>query len=183
MCFFIVLLDGFDIVVIGFIVLLFVLEWGILCLVLVFVLSVVFFGLVVGVFVVGLLLDWIGCCFMLIVFVLVFGVVCFVFVYVSSIMNLIVLCFVIGIGFGVVMLNVVILMSEFCFDKCCVVIVNLMFCGFFLGVVFGGFLVVWMILYFGWCSVFMLGGVVLLVLFLLLVLYLLEFVCYMIVRS
>lgn len=181
MCFVIVLFDGFDMVVIGFIVLLLFGEWNFIKFDFVFVLSVVLFGFVCGVFVLGLLFDWFGCCLLLFGLVFLFGVVCLMFVFLNMIGYLIILCFIIGVGFGVVMLNVVMMMGEFCLDKCCVIVINLMFCGFLFGVVFGGFLVVWMILYFGWCSVLVFGGVMLLLFGVLLLLKMLELVCFMVV--
>lgn len=183
MCFFIVLLDGFDTAAIGFIAPSLVSEWGISRPALAPVLSAALFGLAVGALVAGPLSDRIGRRLMLIVSVLVFGVACLASAYASNITNLTALRFVTGIGLGAAMPNAVTLMSEFCPDKRRAVIVNLMFCGFPLGAAFGGFLAAWMIPHFGWRSVLMLGGLAPLALLLLLVSQLPESVRYMIAKS
>lgn len=169
LCFLIVVIDGFDIVLIGFIVFVICVEWGLLFVWFVLVFGVGLVGLMVGVFVFGLFGDWFGCKCLLFVCVVCFGIVSVVLVSVGSLIELIVWCFVIGFGFGGVMLNVIMLMFEYCLVCCCLLFVMMMFCGFMIGFVFGGFVVVLLIEYYGWCVVLVVGGVVLLLFLLLFV--------------
>lgn len=183
MCFFIVLLDGFDTAAIGYIAPSLIKEWGVSKPDLAPVLSSALFGLAAGALSAGPLSDRLGRKLLLIASVAVFGIACFASAFSSSLSELTVLRFITGVGLGAAMPNAVTLMSEYCPSQRRAVLTNAMFTGFPLGAAFGGFLAAWMIPQFGWRSVLVLGGVVPLLLVALLVLRLPESARYMVAKN
>lgn len=183
LCFFIVLLDGFDTAAIGYIAPSLIKEWGVTKPALAPVLSAALFGLAAGALSAGPLADRLGRKRVLIGSVLVFAVACLASAFAGSLTELTVMRFVTGIGLGAAMPNAVTLMSEYCPDQRRATLTNAMFCGFPLGAALGGFLAAWMIPQFGWRSVLVLGGVAPLVLTVLLLLWLPESVRYMVAHS
>jgi AAHS family 4-hydroxybenzoate transporter-like MFS transporter len=183
LCFFIVLLDGFDTAAIGFIAPSLINEWGVSKPALAPVLSAALFGLAAGALSAGPLADRLGRKLVLVVSVLVFGIASLGAAFAGDLTQLTVLRFLTGVGLGAAMPNAVTLMSEYCPDKRRAMLTNAMFSGFPLGAAFGGFLAAWMIPHWGWRSVLVLGGVTPLVLVVLLVLFLPESVRYMVAKS
>ena len=183
LCFFIVLLDGFDTAAIGYIAPSLITEWGVAKPDLAPVLSAALFGLAGGAMFSGPLADRFGRKAVLVGAVLVFAVACLASSYSHDIQMLTALRFVTGLGLGAAMPNAVTLMSEYCPDSRRAMLTNAMFCGFPLGAAFGGFLAAWMIPHFGWRSVLHLGGVAPLVLVVLLVWLLPESVRYMVAKG
>jgi AAHS family 4-hydroxybenzoate transporter-like MFS transporter len=183
LCFFIVLLDGFDTAAIGFIAPSLIKEWGASKAALAPVLSAALFGLAAGALSAGPLADRLGRKRVLVGSVLVFGVACLASSFARDLTELSLLRFLTGVGLGAAMPNAVTLMSEFCPDQRRATLTNAMFCGFPLGAAFGGFLAAWMIPNFGWRSVLVLGGITPLVLVILLVLFLPESVRYMVAQA
>jgi AAHS family 4-hydroxybenzoate transporter-like MFS transporter len=180
LCFFIVLLDGFDTAAIGYIAPSLVAEWGVSRPELAPVLSAALFGLAFGALSAGPLADRFGRKAVLVGSVLVIGAACLASSFAGGLNALVVWRFVTGLGLGAAMPNAVTLMSEYCPEGRRATLTNAMFCGFPLGAALGGFLAAWMIPQFGWRSVLLLGGVVPLALALLLLLLLPESVRYMV---
>lgn len=183
LCFFIVLLDGFDTAAIGYIAPSLIQEWGVTKPALAPVLSAALFGLAAGALSAGPLADRFGRKRLLVVSVLIFGVACLASSFAGSLTGLTVLRFITGLGLGAAMPNAVTLMSEFCPDARRATLTNAMFCGFPLGASLGGFLAAWMIPQWGWRSVLGLGGLAPLVLVVLLVVFLPESVRYMVAKG
>ncbi|MDJ0391506.1 aromatic acid/H+ symport family MFS transporter [Roseomonas sp. E05] len=183
LCFFIVLLDGFDTAAIGYIAPSLITEWGVSRPALAPVLSAALFGLAAGALCSGPLADRAGRKAVLVAAVAVFGVACLASAFAGSLDQLVIWRFITGIGLGAAMPNAVTLTSEYCPEGRRAILVNAMFCGFPLGAAFGGFLAAWMIPQWGWRSVLLLGGVAPLALTLLLILLLPESVRYMIARG
>lgn len=183
LCFFIVLLDGFDTSAIGYIAPSLITEWGVAKPDLAPVLSAALFGLAGGAMGSGPLADRFGRKAVLVGSVLVFAIACLASGYSHDIQALTALRFVTGLGLGAAMPNAVTLMSEYCPDSRRAMLTNAMFCGFPLGAAFGGFLAAWMIPHFGWRSVLHLGGLAPLVLAVLLLLLLPESVRYMVAKG
>ena len=183
LCFFIVLLDGFDTAAIGYIAPSLIKEWGVSKLALAPVLSAALFGLAAGALSAGPLADRLGRKRLLVVSVLVFAVGCLGSAFAADLTQLTVLRFITGIGLGAAMPNAVTLMSEYCPDQRRAMLTNAMFSGFPLGAAFGGFLAAWMIPQWGWRSVLILGGVTPLILVLLLAIFLPESVRYMVAKA
>src|SRR3954449_109804 len=182
LCFFIVLLDGFDTAAIGYIAPSLITEWGVERPALAPVLSAALFGLAFGALSAGPLADRFGRKAVLVVSVLVFGVACLASAFSGGLTQLVGWRFMTGLGLGAAMPNAVTLMSEYCPDQRRATLTNAMFCGFPLGAAFGGFLAAWMIPLWGWRSVLLLGGIAPLVLALLLLLLLPESVRYMVAK-
>ncbi|RZT11402.1 MFS transporter, AAHS family, 4-hydroxybenzoate transporter [Duganella sp. CF402] len=159
LCFFIVLLDGFDTAAIGFIAPSLMKDWGIAKPDLAPVLSAALFGLAAGALTSGPLADRYGRRIVLMVAIFIFGSACAASALASSLQALTVLRFITGLGLGAAMPNAVTLTSEFSPDARRSTLTNAMFCGFPLGAALGGFLAAWMIPIWGWRSVLMLGGV------------------------
>ncbi len=183
LCFFIVLLDGFDTAAIGFIAPSLIKEWGASKAALAPVLSAALFGLAAGALSAGPLADRLGRKRVLVGSVLVFGLACLASSFAGDLTQLSAMRFLTGVGLGAAMPNAVTLMSEYCPDQRRATLTNAMFCGFPLGAAFGGFLAAWMIPNFGWRSVLLLGGITPLVLVVLLVLLLPESVRFMVAKS
>jgi AAHS family 4-hydroxybenzoate transporter-like MFS transporter len=183
LCFFIVLLDGFDTAAIGYIAPSLISEWGLPKPALAPVLSAALFGLAGGALCAGPLSDRFGRKPILITSVLLFGIACLGSSQSSDLTSLTVFRFITGLGLGAAMPNAVTLMSEFCPDGKRATLTNAMFCGFPLGAAFGGFLAAWMIPLWGWRSVLMLGGIAPLVLTALMMLVLPESIRYMVAKQ
>ena len=183
LCFFIVLLDGFDTAAVGFIAPSLLKEWGVEKSALGPVLSAALFGLAAGAILAGPLADRLGRRLVLLVSVLVFGLACGGSAFAGNLQELTILRFITGIGLGAAMPNAVTLISEFCPDARRSTITNAMFCGFPLGAACGGFLAAWMIPHWGWRSVLVLGGVTPLLLFAVMLFVLPESVRYLVARN
>src|SRR5215212_10952858 len=168
LCFWIVLLDGFDTAAIGYIAPSLITEWGMERPALAPVLSAALFGLAFGALSAGPLADRFGRKAVLAGSVLVMGVACLASAFAPDLNHLVVWRFVTGLGLGAAMPNAVTLMSEYCPEGRRALMTNAMFCGFPLGAAFGGFLAAWMIPLWDWRSVLVLGGTAPLVLCLLL---------------
>ncbi|MES2263695.1 MAG: MFS transporter [Pseudomonadota bacterium] len=179
LCFFIVLLDGFDTGAIGFIAPSLIKEWGVDRPSLAPVLSAALFGLASGALIAGPLADRIGRRIILLGSVLLFGAACAWSAFAANLEQLTILRFVTGLGLGAAMPNAVTLISEFCPDTRRSTLTNAMFCGFPLGAACGGFLAAWMIPMWGWRSVLVLGGVAPLLLFIVMLFVLPESVRHM----
>ena len=183
LCFAIVLLDGFDTAVIGFIAPSLVTEWGVPRPALAPVLSAALFGLAAGALFTGPLADRFGRKLVLIFSVLVFGLASLGSSFSTDLTMLTVFRFVTGLGLGAAMPNAVTLMNEFCPDGRRATMTNAMFCGFPLGAALGGFLAAWMIPLWGWRSVLQLGGIAPLILTVLLVRFLPESIRFMVANQ
>jgi len=183
LCFFIVLLDGFDTAAIGYIAPSLITEWGVSRPALAPVLSAALCGLAAGALSSGPLADRIGRKAVLVGAVSVFGVACLASAFSGTLDHLVVWRFITGVGLGAAMPNAVTLTSEYCPEGRRAILVNAMFCGFPLGAAFGGFLAAWMIPQWGWRSVLLLGGIAPLALALLLLVMLPESVRYMIAKG
>lgn len=183
LCFFVVLLDGFDTAAIGYVAPSLLKEWGIGKPALGPVLSAALFGLAVGALSSGPLADRFGRRMVLIGSTLVFAVGGFACSYAGDLEQLTLLRFLTGIGLGAAMPNSVTLMSEYCPSHRRALLTNAMFSGFPLGAALGGFLAAWMIPQWGWRSVLLLGGVAPLALAAVMLAFLPESVRYMTARN
>ena len=183
LCFWVVLLDGFDTAAIGYIAPSLITEWGLERPALAPVLSAALFGLAAGALSSGPLADRLGRKAVLLGSVLIMGAACLMSAFAGSLDQLVVWRFITGVGLGAAMPNAVTLMSEYCPDGRRATLTNAMFCGFPLGAAFGGFLAAWMIPQWGWRSVLVLGGTTPLVLTVLMALRLPESVRFMVAKN
>lgn len=183
LCFFVVLLDGFDTAAIGYIAPSLLKEWNLTRPALGPVLSAALFGLAAGALLAGPLADLVGRKLVLIGAVLLFALACLGSSFAGDLNMLTTARFITGVGLGAAMPNAITLISEYCPDRRRAVLTNAMFCGFPLGAAFGGFLAAWMIPQWGWRSVLMLGGTAPLVLVVLMGLFLPESVRYLVAKK
>ena len=162
LCFITVAMDGFDTAIIGFIASDLVQEWGVEKSALGPVMSAALVGLAVGALTAGPLADRIGRKKVLLMSIVVFGSFSLLTAFATSLNQLTLLRFLTGLGLGAAMPNAATLMSEYAPERRRALLVNLMFVGFPMGSSLGGFLSAWMIPHYGWQSVLILGGVMLL---------------------
>lgn len=157
-CFFIVFADGFDTSAIGFVAPALVREWGIAKPALGPVLSAAIIGMAVGALVAGPAADRFGRKRILFGSVVAFSAVSILSAAASSIDTLTTLRFIAGLGLGATMPNTATLLSEYVPSSKRGFLVNVMYCGFTLGAASGGIVAAALLPYFGWRSVFMVGG-------------------------
>jgi AAHS family 4-hydroxybenzoate transporter-like MFS transporter len=112
---------------------------------------------------------------------LIFGLACLTSAFSAGLNQLVAWRFITGVGLGAAMPNA--MMNEYCPEARRATLTNAMFCGFPLGAAFGGFIAAWMIPYFGWRSVLILGGIAPLVLGGLIIFLLPESVRYMVAKN
>lgn len=183
LCFCIVLLDGFDTAVIGYVGSSLLQEWGVSKSALGPVLSAALFGLAAGALSAGPLADRFGRKKVLTGSVFVLGLFTLLSSRAANLEQLTALRFITGVGLGAAMPNAVTLTSEFCPSSRRALLTNAMFSGFPLGAALGGFLAAWIIPHWGWRSVFELGGIVPLLMMALLLLVLPDSVRYMVSKG
>lgn len=159
LCFLVVAADGFDVASVGYVAPLLRKAWSLSPAQLGPIFGAGLFGLTVGSFLFGPLADRIGRKRVIAISLVLFGVGSLACAYASSPMWLIVLRFATGAGLGGAMPNAITLSSEFSPARSRALMVTLMFCGFTLGLAFGGAVAALLIPAFGWKGVFIFGGV------------------------
>jgi AAHS family 4-hydroxybenzoate transporter-like MFS transporter len=113
LCFWVVLLDGFDTAAIGYIAPSLITEWGLERPALAPVLSAALFGLAAGALSSGPLADRLGRKAVLLGSVLIMGAACLMSAFAGSLDQLVVWRFITGVGLGAAMPNAVNLMIEY----------------------------------------------------------------------
>ena len=158
-CFFVVAADGFDVASVGYVAPLLKKAWALSPAQLGPIFGAGLFGLTVGSFLFGPLADRIGRKRVITISLILFGLGSLACAYAPSPFWLIVLRFATGAGLGGAMPNAITLSSEFSPARSRALMVTLMFCGFTLGLAFGGAVAAVLIPGFGWQGVFIFGGV------------------------
>ncbi|QWC92659.1 aromatic acid/H+ symport family MFS transporter [Cupriavidus metallidurans] len=159
LCFLVVAADGFDVASVGYVAPLLRKAWTLSPAQLGPIFGAGLFGLTVGSFLSGPLADRIGRKRIITISLVLFGIGSFACAYAPSPFWLVVLRFATGTGLGGAMPNAITLSSEFSPARNRALMVTLMFCGFTLGLAFGGGVASLLIPYFGWQGVFVFGGV------------------------
>jgi MFS transporter, AAHS family, 4-hydroxybenzoate transporter len=183
LCFCIVTADGYDAAAIGFIAPALSHAWGIDKSELGVVMSAALVGLGLGSVLAGPIADRIGRKSVLVVSVACFGIWSLVAAGSHTIASLTIFRLLTGLGLGAAMPNTVALMSEYAPERLRSMAVNVMYCGFSVGLIAGGTASAWLIPHVGWQSVLVLGGALPLVLSLVLIALLPESVQFLAVRS
>ena len=158
-CAAVLFLDGFDTQAIGYVAPALAKEWGLTKAVLGPVFSAGLVGLMIGALVFGPLADRVGRKKIIILSTLAFGIGALVTAFVQDVNTLLAIRFLTGLGLGGAMPNAIALTSEFNPRRRRATMVMIMFCGFSVGAALGGLLAAALIPYFGWRSVFVVGGV------------------------
>ncbi len=174
MCFLVVVADGMDVAIMGFVTPSILQEWDISRPAFGIVISAAPFGLVIGALVAGPSSDRFGRKAVLTVSVLLFGLLTLATAYASSPTEMAVLRLLAGMGMGAAMPNATTLLSEYAPQRRRSLMITVMFTGFNLGSALIGFAAGYLIPLHGWRSVLVLGGAVPLLLVPVLVLFLPE---------
>ena len=174
MCFLVVVADGMDVAIMGFVTPSILQEWDISRAAFGIVISAAPFGLVIGALVAGPSSDRFGRKPVLIMSILLFGALTLLAAYAASPTEMAVLRLLAGMGMGAAMPNATTLLSEYAPQRRRSLMITVMFTGFNLGSAAIGFAAGYMIPHHGWRSVLVLGGAVPLLLAPVLMLFLPE---------
>lgn len=159
LCFLIVLMDGFDVVIMGFVGPALKEAWRWTNDDLAPVLSAALVGLTLGALAAGPLGDRFGRRKVLCTCVMMFGLFTLLVATATDIWHFIVYRFIAGFAMGGVMPMAATMATEYSPVSRRSFLVTVVFAGFTVGAAGGGFLAAWMVPRFGWESVFVLGGV------------------------
>jgi AAHS family 4-hydroxybenzoate transporter-like MFS transporter len=164
MCFLVVVSEGMDVAIVGFVTPPILQEWNISRPAFGFVISAAAFGIVIGALVAGPSSDRLGRKIVLTTSVFVFGLFTILAAYSSSAQEMALLRLLAGMGMGAAMPNATTLLSEYAPLRRRSLMITVMFTGFNLGSAVIGFAAGYLIPLYGWRSVLLLGGVVPLIL-------------------
>jgi AAHS family 4-hydroxybenzoate transporter-like MFS transporter len=183
MCFLIVVADGMDVAIMGFVTPPILQEWHVSPPAFGFVISAAPFGLVIGALVAGPSSDRFGRKIVLTASVLLFGIFTVMAAGSSSPQQMALLRVLAGMGMGAAMPNATTLLSEYVPQRRRSLLITIMFSGFTLGSAVIGFIAGVLIPHFGWRSVLLVGGITPLVLVPFLIAFLPESARYMALRG
>ncbi len=158
MCFMVVVADGMDVAVMGFVTPSILMEWDISRPAFGLVLSAAPFGLVLGALVAGPSSDRFGRKPVLIASIVIFGALTLLAAYASTPVEMALLRLAAGMGLGAAMPNATTLLSEYAPQRRRSLMITVMFTGFNLGSAAIGFAAAGLIPAYGWRSVMVLGG-------------------------
>jgi len=159
LCGLVVLLDGLDTQVIGYLGPALSAEWNIPRAQLGPVFSASQVGLVAGLLVIGAISDRIGRRLSIIVSVVLFGFFTLLTAFAQGVTDLMVYRLLAGIGLGGAMPNALALTGEYCPKRLRATLVIIMFCGFSLGSIVGGVIAATLLDSLGWRAVFLIGAI------------------------
>lgn len=158
-CVVIAMLDGFDTQAIAFVAPLLSAQWKLPMAQFSAVFGIGLLGLTVGALVFGPVADRLGRKVVLVACTAGFGGFALATAWSGDFQTLLWLRFLTGVGLGGAMPNIIAMTAEYAPHRLRATAITVMFCGFPLGSMLGGFLAAKMIPLWGWESVFVLGGV------------------------
>lgn len=158
LCGLVVLFDGLDTQVIGYLGPALSLEWNIPRAQLGPVFSASLVGLMAGLLIIGPISDRIGRRYSIIVSVFLFSFCTLLTAFAQGVNDLMLYRFLAGIGLGGAMPNALALTGEYCPKRLRATLVIIMFCGFSLGSILGGLLSALLLDTYGWRAVFLVGA-------------------------
>ena len=183
LCFMVVVMDGFDVQVIGFVAPAILQDWKVdkSTLGAVFVAGLV--GLLIGSFALSILADKFGRRPMLIASTLLFSICMLVTASVTNMTELIAIRFLTGIGLGSIMPNALALTGEYTPARRRATILMIVSVGFAVGAVIAGLVCATLIPVWGWHAVFYAGGTVPLIIAVLMYFFLPESLQFLVLRG
>lgn len=158
-CLMIVIVDGIDISIMGFVAPVLKQEWGVTTTQLAPVMSAALIGLAIGAVVSGPLADKFGRKKVLIVSLIGFGLFTLVAALAANVNELMIYRLIAGLFMGGVMPQAVTLVTDYTPMRLNGRMVTIVLSGFTIGAASGGFLAAWIIPHFGWQAMMVLGGV------------------------
>ena len=174
LCFLVVLFDGFDVAVMGFVAPSLIQEWGLTRAAFGPVMSAGMVGLAIGALTAGPYADRLGRKRVLLIAVTGFSVLSLACAFARNPYELGLLRLLTGVALGAALPNTTTLLSEYLPERNRALFITIMFTGFNMGSGLGGFLAAWLIPAYGWHAVLLAGGIMPLVLLPLLWLWLPE---------
>ena len=183
LCFLIVLFDGVDVAIMGFIAPALMQDWGLSKAAFGPVMSAAMFGLALGAMLAGPYADRFGRKRVLLIAVSLFSVLSLACAFARNPYELAILRFLTGIGLGAAMPNTTTLLAEYLPERYRSVLITVMFTGFNLGSGAGGFVAAWLLKHYDWHAVLLVGGVLPLLLVPFLWLFLPESARYLVVKG
>ncbi|MEA9389765.1 aromatic acid/H+ symport family MFS transporter [Acerihabitans sp. TG2] len=160
LCLIIIMFDGYDAAVMGFIAPALIEQWGISRAAMGPILGAAMFGVALGALIAGPLSDHYGRKYTILLAVLIFSTFSLACAFASSPPQMALLRFIAGLGLGAVMPNCVTLLAEYIPERRKGLMITLMFSGFNIGSGLGGFIAAGLLAHYHWQSVLILGGAV-----------------------
>src|ERR1041384_6457937 len=183
LCMACLVMDGFDVQVLGFAAPSIIREWGISNAVLGPVFAAANFGVLLGALFISMLADRIGRRPVIVVATLGVGVLMLLTARVTSLPQLLTMRFLTGIGLGTIVSNASSLVGEYGSKRMRATLIMYSGVGFTGGAAFGGFVATALIPAYGWQSVFYFGGAIPLVIGLIMLVALPESLQFMALRG
>ena len=159
LCFIIIMLDGYDAAVMGFVAPALIEDWGISRAEMGPILGAAMFGVAIGALVAGPLSDRYGRKRILLWSVALFALFSLAGAVAQSPTQLALMRFLTGLGLGAVMPNCVTLVAEYMPERRKGVMITLMYSGFNVGSGLGGFIPAGLLSHYSWHSALVFGGV------------------------
>lgn len=158
LCLIIIMFDGYDAAVMGFIAPALIEHWGISRSAMGPILGAAMFGVALGALIAGPLSDRYGRKRVILLSVLIFSAFSLACAFAASPMQMALLRFIAGLGLGAVMPNCVTLLSEYMPERRKGIMITLMFSGFNIGSGLGGFIAAGLLSHYNWPAVLIFGG-------------------------
>lgn len=158
-CFLILMIEGFDTSSVGFIAPAIRAQWKLSPEAMAPLFALGLTGLMIGAVLFGPVADRVGRKKVLAISVLVFGACSLASAAATDITTLVVLRFATGLGLGGAMPNAITLTSEYCPARVRSTLVTMMFCGFTIGAMIGGFISTRIVDLGGWQAILIIGGI------------------------
>lgn len=183
LCLTIIMFDGYDAAVMGFIAPALIEEWHITRSVMGPILGAAMFGVAIGALIAGPIADRIGRKRVILMSVFFFAAFSLLCIFARTPTEMALLRFIAGLGLGAVMPNCVTLIAEYMPERRKGLMITLMFSGFNIGSGLGGFIAAGLLAHANWQAVILFGGVAPLLLLPLLIYALPESIPNMVVRK
>ncbi|WP_226570851.1 MFS transporter [Mangrovibacter yixingensis] len=158
LCLIIIMFDGYDAAVMGFIAPALIEQWGISRAAMGSILGAAMFGVALGALIAGPISDRYGRKRVILLSVLIFSTFSLACAFANTPAHMALLRFIAGLGLGAVMPNCVTLLAEYMPERRKGVMITLMFSGFNIGAGLGGFIAAGLLAHYHWSSALIFGG-------------------------